>query len=125
MMNKKSIFLLVFLLLLQVYLHAMSKEEYLKEFQELDNSSPEHACLEEDFFESCKDLMYEFGKPIYLNKIRSIVANSNDVGVLESYLHIEEKLPVGARSFKTTKRIIERLRTIGTKDALFVAYRLD
>ena len=124
-MNKKSIFLLFFLFFLQVFLHAMSKEEYLKEFQELDNSSPEHACLEEDSFESCKDLMYEFGKPIYLNKIRAIVDKSNDVNILESYLHLEKKLPVRARNFKMTKKVIERLRSMGTKDALFVAYKAD
>jgi hypothetical protein len=122
-MNKKYLFSLLFLLFAQFSSQAITKEEYLKEFQELDRASPEHACLEEHSFDSCADLMYEFGKPIYLDEIRKIVSSSKDIAVLERYLHLERKLPIRQRSSILTKEILTKLRAMGTKDALFVAYQ--
>ena len=122
-MNKKYILFLFIFIFAQVCLHAITKEEYLKEFQELDNSSPEHACLEENSFGSCEDLMYEFGKPVYLEKIRTIISTSSDTNTLEQYLQLEQKLPIRQRDEKMFQYVIEKLRSIGTKDALFVVYQ--
>jgi len=123
MMNKKYFLFFFFLVFTQFSLEAITKEEYLKEFQELDNASPEHACLEQASFDSCEKLMYEFGKPIYLEKIRAIVNNSKDINILKRYLNLEIKLPVQQSNFSERTKIIEKLRKIGTKDALFIVYQ--
>ena len=66
-------------------------EDLMKDYQKLDQQSPEHKCFKENSYDSCEKLLLKFNKPIYFNKMREIISKTHNISIIKRYIKIVKR----------------------------------
>ena len=74
-------------------------EDLMKDYQKLDEQSPEHKCFKENSYDSCEKLLLKFNKPIYFNKMRDIISKTYNINIIKRYIKIVKRTN-GVRVYK-------------------------
>ena len=91
MIRTFGLFLFIFSLVAEASTPYATMDDLMKDFQKLDQQSPEHKCLKEGSYDACEKLMLKFNKAVYYKKMGAIISKSYNVNNIKRYIKITKR----------------------------------